>query len=54
MASKRWKVRRSVWPYPDGYAVYDAKAKVVLDSGLSHEEAQTLCDRMNEEERDGE
>jgi hypothetical protein len=51
--SKRWEVRKSMWPYPDGYAVYDARERLVLDSGLSREAAQALCNRMNKEKEDG-
>jgi hypothetical protein len=44
-----WEVRRSIWPHPDGYATYNPETKTVLDTGLSKERAQAICDEMNEE-----
>lgn len=44
-----WEVRRCIWPYPEGYATYNAKKNTILDTGLDKELAQELCDMMNKE-----
>lgn len=45
-----WEVRRTIWPYPDGWGTYNPGARTVLDTGLSREEAQARCDALNAEE----
>lgn len=42
-----WIVRGSMWPYAEGFAVYNPKRGTVLETGLSREAAQTECDRLN-------
>lgn len=47
-----WESRRTIWPYPDGYGVYNVKTKTVLDTGLAtRAEADAICDELNEELR---
>lgn len=43
----RWEVWRTIWPYPEGWGVYNPKTRTLLDSGLSKEDAQAICDDMN-------
>lgn len=45
-----WEVRRTIWPYKDGYGVYDAGRQILLESGLSKEDAQRICDEENSKE----
>lgn len=39
-----WVVRRCAFPYPEGYATYLPAKKTVLDTGLTKEHAQKICD----------
>jgi hypothetical protein len=47
----RWKVIRTIWPYPDGYGVYRKNyltgARVVLDAGLTKEAAHESARELN-------
>lgn len=45
--SNHWETRRTIWPYPNGYGTYNAKARILLDVGLSPEEAQARCRELN-------
>ncbi len=45
-----WQVRFCYWPYPEGYAVFNEWRHFALDTGLSKEHAQSICDRMNKGE----
>ena len=47
-ARKEWEVRPCTWPYPEGYATYNPSTKTVLDTGLSREQAQIICDQLNQ------
>lgn len=42
-----WVVRACRWPYPEGYATYNPFRHTMLDSGLTKERAQQICDGMN-------
>lgn len=42
-----WVVKRSGWPYPDGWATYNRKRCMILDTGLSREKALEECARLN-------
>jgi hypothetical protein len=42
-----WEVRRTIWPYKDGYGTYNASTRTIADTGLSREEAQQRCDSLN-------
>lgn len=47
-----WEVRRTIWPYPEGWGTYNPTTKTVLDTGLkSREEAQAIVDDLNSEGR---
>jgi len=47
----RWKVARTIWPYPEGYGVYRKHfitgQRVILDSGLTKEAAQESARELN-------
>ena len=43
-----WEVRRTIWPYPDGWGTYNPVTKTVLDTGLpTRARAQRICDQLN-------
>ena len=44
----KWTVRRTIWPYEDGYGTYCKGCKTVLDAGLPKEVAEARRDAMNE------
>jgi len=46
----KWKVVRTIWPYEDGYGVVSADRLIIVDTGLSKEQAQSICDQMNMED----
>lgn len=33
-ARGRWKVRRTTWPYLDGWGMYQPRSRTILDTGL--------------------
>lgn len=45
----RWEARKLLTPYR-GYGVYHTYKHTILDTGLTMEEAQDMCDKLNEEE----
>ena len=49
----KWKVIRTIWPYPEGWGVYKEDffggKRTVLDTGLTKEQAQEECDKLNNE-----
>ena len=45
-----WEVRRTIWPYKEGWGVYHPRSHTVLDTGLPKEEAQARCDELNKHE----
>lgn len=47
VSGKKWVVRRTIWPYKDGWGTYCPSTRTVLDSGLTKEEAQARCDELN-------
>ena len=46
----KWEVVRTIWPYEDGYGVLSVDRRVIVDTGLSKEEARSICDQMNMED----
>ena len=50
MRSKKWIVCRTIWPYPEGYGVISKNKRIIIDTGLSKEEAQNVCDEMNKKQ----
>ena len=42
-----WVVRKCGWPFKPGYATYNPKRRMILDTGLSKEQAQQLCAELN-------
>lgn len=49
----KWEVRRTIWPYRDGWGVYNPGTRTILDTGLTKERAQHICDEMNKEALEG-
>lgn len=45
-----WVVRRSLWPYRGKYSTYNGYKRCILDTGLTRERAQQICDAMNASE----
>lgn len=48
----KWKVIRTIWPYPEGYGIYRDNVvtgnRVILETGLTKEDAQYRCNLQNE------
>ena len=49
----KWEVRRTIWPYEDGWGTYCPKTSMLLDTGLSKEEAEHRCAILNRDRDDG-
>ena len=50
VVNDRWEVRRTIWPYPDGWGTYNPFTRTVLDTGLpTKAEAQERADALNKE-----
>jgi hypothetical protein len=47
LLAPKWEVRRTIWPYPEGYGVYCPATSTILDTGLSKEQAQKIVDELN-------
>ena len=47
----RWKVVRTIWPYPEGYGVMKKNfwtgKTTILDTGLSYAEAKKSAAELN-------
>jgi hypothetical protein len=47
----RWMLIRTIWPYKEGYGTYRKNRltgeRMVLDTGLTKEEAQYSADELN-------
>jgi hypothetical protein len=46
-----WEVRRTIWPYEDGYGTFNRKTNTLLDAGLTKEEAQAACNELNQQQK---
>lgn len=50
----KWKVARTIWPYPDGWGVYKENyltgEKVIIDTGLPKESAEASAKQLNGED----
>lgn len=42
-----WTVKRCRYPFPEGYATYNRKRNMILDTGLSLEQAKATCAELN-------
>lgn len=40
----KWRVIRTIWPYPDGYGTQCKKCKMLLDSGLPRWQAEDIVE----------
>ena len=49
LTGDHWEVRRTIWPFKDGYGTYHPASKTILDTGLTREQAQAACDQLNDE-----
>lgn len=43
----RWEVIRTIWPYPEGWGVWQPSTRTIIDTGLPKEEAERICKEMN-------
>jgi hypothetical protein len=43
----KWKPIRTIWPYPEGWGVYNKWRETLLDIVPTEEQAQALCDELN-------
>jgi len=43
-----WVVRKCKFPFPKGYATYNRKRKMILDTGLTKLMAKETCKELNE------
>ena len=42
-----WEPRRCIWPYKPGWATYNPYKKMILDTGLTLEQATEACKELN-------
>lgn len=47
--SKPWEIRKCLFTYPEGYAVFNYHTNTILDTGLTKQKAQNICDELNSE-----
>ena len=45
---RKWIVLRTIWPYPEGWGVCSRDRRTILETGLTKEQAQRICDRAND------
>lgn len=43
----RWEVLPTIWPYKPGYGLYNPARNMVLDTGLTRDEADRRCIEEN-------
>lgn len=47
----KWKVARTIWPYPEGYGTYRENIitgeRTILDTGLTREAAEASAKELN-------
>lgn len=43
----RWEVRRTKWPYAEGWGTYNHHRRAIADVGLSREEAEERAEDLN-------
>lgn len=46
----KWKVRRSIWPYKEGYGLVNDKTNCILDTGLSYDQVVAKAAQLNKKE----
>lgn len=44
---KPWKVRRTTFPYDEGYCAFNRWTKTAIDFMPTREQAQQSCDELN-------
>lgn len=49
----KWRVVKTIWPYPHGYGTHCRGCNTVLDTGQTKRGAQALCRQLNKEEGRG-
>lgn len=47
IVSNKWVIRKTIWPFPEGHGTFNSKSGIILDTGLTKEKAQKLCDELN-------
>ena len=45
----KWIAIPCRFPYPEGYATYNPSIRTILDTGLTKEQAEQICEKMNKE-----
>jgi hypothetical protein len=43
----KWEVRRTIWPYKDGWGVYNPSRRTIIATGLTKADAIALAAEMN-------
>ncbi len=43
----KWIVKKTIWPYKDGYGTYCRGCQTILDTGLSKESAEQAAEELN-------
>jgi len=50
-AWSKWKVARTIWPFPDGWGTYKENyltgERIILDTGLTKEKAIESANKLN-------
>lgn len=49
----KWVVRRTIWPFKDGWGTYCPGCETIMDTGLPKEEAEERAKAMNKEAKRG-
>ena len=48
LSKGKWEVRRTIWPYNEGWGTVNTVTKTIMDTGLpTKEEAQARADALN-------
>lgn len=47
----KWRVIKTIWPYPYGWGTYCRGCWTVVDTGLTKEEAEQAAARLNKEHK---
>lgn len=47
VTGKQWETIRMIWPYKEGWGVWNPATRTVVETGIPKEQAQVICDQMN-------
>ncbi|MDC1268182.1 hypothetical protein N8Z76_00455 [Gammaproteobacteria bacterium] len=45
---EKWEARECMWPHPDGWATYNQRTNMILDTGLTKARAEQICKKLNQ------